>query len=89
MEKVRKGEGIRFYTFDELKEEMTEEDALFAGTAAFVISMNWIDYQRLKKHLSMIPEFRVVYKTFSTTHLRIVKKDQYDDYLDWRKNRDE
>jgi len=49
--------------------------------------MNWIDYQRLKKHLSLIPEFRVVYKTFSTTHLRIVKKEQYDEYLVWRKNR--
>jgi len=82
MEKLREGEGIRRYTFDELKAEMTEEDALFAGTAAFVISMNWIDYQRLKKHLSLIPEFRVVYNTFSTTYLRIVKLDQYNEFLE-------
>lgn len=80
---------IRRYTFDEMKAEMTEEDALFAGTAAFVISTTWIDYQRLKKYLSDMPEFRLIYKTFATTHLRIVKKDQFEEFLVWRKNRNE
>ena len=77
-------EKIRRYTFDELKEEMSQEDTFFSGTGAFVIGMTWIDYQRLKKQLESMPEFRVIYKTFSTTHLRIVKREQYDAFLKWR-----
>lgn len=83
MEKIHK------YTFDELKEEMSEEDALFKGTAAFVLGTTWIDYQRLKKRLEEMPEFHVIYKTFSTQHLRIVKIDQYNEFLEWRRSRDE
>ena len=82
-------EGIRRYTFDELKAEMAEEDALFSGTAAFVIGTTWIDYQGLKKHLEDGPEFRVIYKTFATTKLRIVKIDQWEEFVNWRKNRRE
>lgn len=82
-------EGIRRYTFEELKAEMAEEDALFMGTAAFVIGTTWIDYQRLKKYLEVMPEFRVIYKTFATTKLRIVKIDVYEEFLEWRKNRNE
>ena len=77
-------EKIRRYTFDELKEEMSEEDTLFSGTGAFVIGMTWIDYQRLKKQLEDMPEFRVIYKTFSTAHLRIVKKEQFEEFQRWR-----
>ena len=77
-------EKIRRYTFDELKEEMSEEDTLFSGTGAFVIGMTWIDYQRLKKQLEEMPEFRVIYKTFSTAHLRIVKKEQYEQFQNWK-----
>ena len=77
-------EKIHRYTFEELKAEMSEEDALFKGTAAFVLGTTWIDYQRLKKRLEEMPEFRVIYKTFSTAHLRIVKKEQYDEFQKWR-----
>ncbi len=82
-------EKIRMYKFDEMKAEMAEEDALFMGTTAFVIGTTWIDYLRLKKYLELMPEFRVIYKTFATTHLRIVKVDQYEDFLLWRKNKAE
>ncbi len=81
--------GIRRYTFDEMKSEMAEEDALFMGTTAFVIGTTWIDYLRLKKYLELMPEFRVIYKTFATTKLRIVKLEQYEEFLEWRKNRNE
>ena len=84
-----KFEEVRKYSFDEMKAEMNEEDALFGGTGAFVISLTWIDYLRLKKQLEVMPEFMVIYKTFTTTHLRIVKKDQYDEFLEWRRNRNE
>lgn len=82
-------EEIRRYSFDEMKTEMAEEDALFSGTAAFVIGTTWIDYLRLKKRLEAMPEFRLIYKTFATTHLRIVKVEAYNAFLEWRKNRDE
>jgi len=82
-------EGVRKYTFDELKAEMAKEDVLFNGTAAFVIGTTWIDYQRLKKQLEVMPEFRLIYKTFATSKLRIVKIDQWDEFVKWRRNRDE
>jgi len=78
---------IHRYTFDELKAEMSEEDALFKGTAAFVLGTTWIDYQRLKKLIKGMPEFHAIYTTFSTQHLRIVKIEQYEEFLTWRKNR--
>ena len=81
--------GIRRYKFDEIKAEMAEEDALFMGTAAFVIGTTWIDYLRLKKYLEVMPEFRVIYKTFATTKLRIVKIELYEEFLEWRKTRNE
>ena len=80
---------IRKYTFDELKAEMAQEDVRFSGTAAFVIATTWLDYQRLKKMLEVMPEFRVIYKTFATTKLRIVKIELYEEFIEWRKNRNE
>jgi len=80
---------IRKYTFEELKAEMSQEDVRFSGTAAFVIAMTWLDYQRLKKMLEVMPEFRLIYKTFATSKLRIVKLDQWDEFLEWRRNKDE
>ena len=80
---------IKKYTFEELKEEMAEEDTFFSGTGAFVIGMTWIDYQRLKKQLEDLPDFRVIYKTFSTAHLRIVKKEQFDEFQEWRREKHE
>ena len=77
-------EKIYQYTFSELKEEMSEEDTLFKGTGAFVIGTTWLDYQRLKKQLEEMPEFHVIYKTFSTKHLRIVKVEQYEEFQEWR-----
>jgi len=80
---------IRKYTFEELKAEMAQEDVRFSGTAAFVIATTWLDYQRLKKMLEVMPEFRLIYKTFATTKLRIVKLDQWDEFLEWRRKRNE
>lgn len=80
---------IRRYKFEEMKAEMAEEDVLFSGTAAFVIATTWLDYLRLKKHLEVLPEFKLIYKTFSTTHLRIVKVDQWDEFLEWRRKKNE
>ena len=77
-------EKIHRYTFEELKAEMSEEDALFKGTAAFVLGTTWIDYQRLKKRLEEMLEFHTIYTTFSTQHLRIVKIEQYEAFLAWR-----
>jgi len=68
---------------------MREEDALFKGTAAFVLGCTWIDYQRLKKLMRGMPEFHSVYTTFSTSHLRIVKIEQYEEFQRWRDERRE
>jgi len=78
---------VRKYSFEELKAEMSEEDALFMGTAAFVIATTWIDYLRLQKCLEAIPEYYVPYHTFATGKLRVVKEDQYLEFIEWREAR--
>ena len=77
-------EGLRKYTFEELKKEMEEEDLLMNTTLGLVIGGTMIDLMRLKKRIDSMFEFKLVYHTLSTAHLAIVKKDDWRKYLDWK-----
>jgi len=77
-------EGLRRYTFEELKREMAEEDLLMNITLGLVIGGTMIDLMRLKKQIDTMGEFKVVYHTLSTAHLAIVKKEEWRKYLEWR-----
>jgi len=80
-------DGIRKYTFDELKREMAEEDLLLNTTLGLVIGGTMLDLMRLKKRIGEMAEFKLVYNTLSTTHLRIVKVDEYEKFLEWKKEK--
>ena len=84
MKSLENMEEIRRYTFDELKEEMKQEDLMFRATAGITISGRWIDLLRLVKRIGGMEEFSIVYKTISTAHLRIVKLEEWEEYQKWR-----
>ena len=78
---------IRQYSFSELKKEMAEEDLMFNATAGITVGGTWIDLKRLIHRIECTPEFNVVYKTISTAHLRVVKVNEYEEFLEWKRQR--
>ena len=77
MEKYKK------FTVKEL--QLEDADLMMNVTIGLVVSGTYLDVLRLKKQITEHPDFRVVYNTVSTSHLRVVKYDEYEDYLEWRK----
>jgi hypothetical protein len=75
----------RKYSVDELK--LADEDLQMNLTMGMVICGTWIDLLRLKKYILELPDFRVNYNTISSTHLRIVKINEWDEYVEWKKQR--
>lgn len=80
-------DGIRKYTFEELKREMEEEDLLLNTTIGLVIGGTMLDLMRLKKRLGAMAEFKLVYHTLTTAHLRIVKVEEWDRFVEWKKEK--
>lgn len=80
-------DGIRKYTFDELKREMEEEDFLLNTTLGLIIGGTMLDLMRLKKRIGTMPEFKLVYNTLSTVKLRIVKVEEWEKFLEWKKEK--
>ncbi|GAG98891.1 unnamed protein product [marine sediment metagenome] len=78
---------IRKYTFDELKREMEEEDLLMNTTLGLVVGGTMLDLMRLKKRIGAMPEFKLVYHTLTTAHLRIVKVEEWDKFVEWKKEK--
>jgi hypothetical protein len=52
-----------------------------------VVCGTYLDLLRLKKYLAELPDFRVNYNTISSAHLRIVKIDDWDRYVEWKKGK--
>jgi len=84
---MEKFEDLRKYTFEELKEEMAEQDLLMNTTLGLVIGGTMIDLMRLKKRIDSMYEFKLVYDTLSTAHLAIVKKEAWRKFIEWREDK--
>lgn len=80
---------VREYTFEELKSEMEEEDLLMNTTLGLVVGGTMLDLMRLKKRIGAMAEFKLVYHTLTTVHLRIVKVEEYEKFLEWKNERRE
>jgi len=78
---------IRKYTFEELRQEMVEEDLLMNTTLGLVVGGTMLDLMRLKKRISEMPEFMLVYNTLTTARLRLVKEEEWKKYLEWKKEK--
>jgi len=75
----------RRYTIDELKLE--DEDLQMIMTIGLVLSGTYLDLLSLKNYLRDKAEFRLIYNTISTAHLRVVKVDEWEEYIEWKKNK--
>lgn len=73
------------YTINELK--LADEDLQMNLTMGMVISGTWLDLIRLKKNLTELTDFTIIYNTISSTHLRIVKVEEWEDYICWKKEK--
>ncbi len=78
-------EQYKKYTINELK--LADEDLQMNLTLGVVICGTYLDLLRLKKYLLELPDFRVNYNTISSTHLRIVKVEEWEDYICWKKEK--
>ena len=75
----------RRYTIEELKLE--DEDLQMMMTMGLVLSGTYLDLLSLKNILRGKQEFRLIYNTISAAHLRIVKIEEWEDYLEWKKSK--
>ncbi len=83
--KLSKDMEYRRYSIDELKIE--DEDLQILMTMGVVLSGTWLDLLSLKNYLRDRAEFRLIYNTISNNHLRVVKKDEYEEYLEWKNSK--
>ena len=80
-------ETTRKYTIREL--QLEDADLMMNVTMGLIISGTYLDVLRLKKQVGDQVDFKIVYNTISTSHLRVVKVDEFNEYLEWRKHRDD
>jgi len=76
---------LRTYTIREL--ELADEDLQMTMTLGMVVGGTYLSLLKLKKLIEDNSEFRLVWKTFSSQHLRVVKVEQYEEFLEWKNNR--
>ena len=81
MEKMENTEYKRF-SINELK--LSDEDLQMSMTMGLIIGGTWLDLLSLKNYIGKLPGFKVVYNTISTSRLRVVKVEEYEEYLEWK-----
>ena len=70
-------------------EEITleAEDLQMIMTFGVTMSGSYHDLLSLKEYLVRDPRFKVIWKSISPVHLRVVKRDQWDEFQRWREDR--
>jgi len=76
---------LRSYTIDEL--ELADEDLQMTMTLGMVVGGTYMRLLQLRKLIEDMTEFRVVWKTISSQHLRVVKIEQYEEFVEWKKRK--
>jgi len=56
-------------------------------TLGLIIGGTMLDLMRLKKRIGAMAEFKLVYNTLSTVKLRIVKVEEWEKFLEWKKEK--
>jgi len=62
------------------------EDLQMIMTFGVTMSGSYHDLLSLKEYLINDPRFRVIWKSISTVHLRVVKRDQWDEFQRWKES---
>ena len=73
------------YTVEEL--EIRDEDLQGILSMGLVVSGTILRLFCLKKLLRDDPDIRVIYETISPAHLRIVKRDEWEEFREWKTKR--
>jgi len=76
---------LRTYSIHEL--ELEDEDLQMTMTLGMVVGGTYLNLLKLKKWVEDNEEFKIVWKTFSSQHLRVVKKEQFEEFLEWKRTR--
>ena len=63
------------------------EDLQMIMTFGVTMSGSYHDLLSLKEYLINDPRFKVIWKSISPVHLRVVKRDQWDEFQRWRQDR--
>ena len=73
---------LKRYTIKDL--EIADADLQAIMTLGITVSGTFLNLLKLKKELDKIPEIRVIFNTISPVKLRVVKHEQYEEFLKWR-----
>jgi len=77
---------VKRYSIGDL--ELADEDLQAIMTIGLTASGTFLNLLKLKKEMERLePDIRVVYSTISSTHLRVVKKEDWEEYNSWRKKK--
>jgi len=75
----------RRYTINELKLE--DADLQMLMTMGVVVSGTYLDLLSLKKNIRDNTEFHLIYNTISSVHLRVVKVEEWEEYIEWKERK--
>ena len=78
-------EEVRTLSVEEITLEA--EDLQMIMTFGVTMSGSYHDLLSLKEYLVNDPRFKVIWKSISPVHLRVVKRDQWDEFQRWRESR--
>ena len=78
-------EEVRTLSVEEITLEA--EDLQMIMTFGVTMSGSYHDLLSLKEYLVNDPRFKVIWKSISPVHLRVVKRDQWDEFMRWRETR--
>lgn len=79
-------QNLKRYTIKDL--ELADEDLQAIMTMGVTASGTFLNLLRLKKEIGRLePDIRVIYSTISSEHLRVVKKEDWEEYNVWRKQK--
>ena len=78
-------EEVRTLSVEEITLEA--EDLQMIMTFGVTMSGSYHDLLSLKEYLVNDSRFKVIWKSISPVHLRVVKRDQWDEFMRWRETR--
>ena len=78
---------IKNLSLEEIKEKIEPEDLQMMVTLGITISGRYDELFSLKEFLIKDPRFKVIYKSLSSTHLRVVKINEFEEFEKWKESK--
>ena len=74
-------------SLEEIKEKIEPEDLQMMVTLGITISGRYDELFSLKEFLIKDSRYKVIYKSISSTHLRVVKINEFEEFEKWKKSK--